>query len=273
MQPHPSEQYQLSTLVKKIVVLLAVAVFLVVAMRTALLVANLRTQQRSESLLASLLQLQVGTTQLSDAKPLLESYGAKELPRGNCFEPSIGYGILESNKFIDSLGTQHPFLLKLGLRPVGTTATLSFAGGRLCQYKYSASALITGAQLPQKDKSLNSAELIELRASTTVFPGQLGQRPDDENYQIRYFRSLLSGVGSAGWTVGLDVNVASNAKQSDLDRGRAFDLSCFSSFGQCRTLCQLLPFASRDAIQRSEHQELSIPEDEIDLVTCTNTRR
>jgi hypothetical protein len=246
---------------------------LILVAQLTLFVANLKTRRKAESLLASLRTLKVGTSTLDDAQPILVAFNAAKMPHGNCSRPAIGYGIHIGNKTISYLGVNHSWLLRAGLRPWGVSATLSFADGHLCEFTYTASALLAGGQLPRKDANLTSAQAIEISAQTTVWA--VNNEPDTKrkNYQISYLGTLLRGFPLSGRNLGLQVNITSKADPSDLQRALTFDLSCFSSFRGCRTFCQIMPLVSQDALQRHRTDGLVFPEDEIEFPGCAAVYR
>lgn len=234
----------------------------------ALFLTNLNRRRRAESLLLALRALKVGTSTFQDAQPILEGYKAKKMFHGNCPRPAVGYGIYVGNNAISYLGLNYPLLLRAGLRPWGVSATLSFADGHLCGFTYSSSSLLAGSQLPRSHSNLTDAQAIEISAQTTVVA--IDTEPDSkrDNYQIRYFETLLRGFPFQGRTLGLRVDVTSKADASQLERALTFDLSCLSSFRGCRTFCQIMPLITQDALERHRTEGLPFPEDENTFPDC-----
>jgi len=231
-------------LVKIVTPLLAV----VLLSQLSLFVAYFRTRQKAESLLASLRKAEVGTTTSEEMQPLLAAYEAEKIPpSGGCASGEVAYGILVSNHTIDYLGTTHPFLLNVGVRPLSATAVLSFAGGRLCDFSYSTAALLLRRQYPLRITGQGAAQLIEINAQTTVQRASGG-----ENYQVRSFQTLLRGFRQSGVDLGVRVVVTPDATPSEFEKALTFDLSCFTSLRGCRTLSQLMPLVPQDALQTQE---------------------
>ena len=256
MQPDTSERDQLKKTLKRLVLLAAILLAISVCVQVALFAANLRTRRRGESLLVSLRKLHVGTSTLEDAQPILVTYNAEKIPpSSDCASGDAAFGILVSNDTINRFGERHPILLKAGVRPWGVTATLTFKGGRLCEFRYSPSALLLGSQYPLRISSLTNPRLIEIEGQTSV------EAPEsNENYQIRSFQNLLRGSRESGVHLGLRAVITPNATPSDFQRALTFDLSCFTSLRGCRTLCQIMPLLLQDAIQKDRAQGLPIPE-------------
>src|SRR5579871_6187659 len=109
----------------------------------ALLLANLHTRRRAESLLALLRPLKVGTSTLQDIQPILATYKVTNIgPSSTCPSAEENYDVNISNGTIGRLVFEHPTLLKIGARPVHVEAVLHFTGGHLCEFRYSVSAFV-----------------------------------------------------------------------------------------------------------------------------------
>ena len=259
MQPNTGQQHKLRKMrIRQLGLLVLGLVTAAVVAECALFLANLHTRHRAESLLVSLRSLRLELSTFEDTKALLDGYKAKEVPVGSgCASAGAAYGILVSNHTIDYLGANHPFLLKLGVKPVSATAVLSFSGNHLCEFRYSASALIAGEQYPTKDRILSSMELLELNAETAVqefdsSPGLL-----NEHYGIYYFDTLLRGSRWPGRILGMHVTVTPSTPPNEFQDALSFDLSCFGSLSGCRALCQFMPAASRAALQKHKTAQVS----------------
>ncbi|MGB8581577.1 MAG: hypothetical protein WCD47_12205 [Candidatus Sulfotelmatobacter sp.] len=116
-------------------------------------------------------------------------------------------------------------------------------------------ALLLGTQYPFRIANLTSVQLIDLDAETTVQEDNGGK-----DYEVSAFHSLLRGFRESGVNLGLSVVVTPRATPSEFQHALAFDLSCFTSFRGCRTLCQMMPLALQDAIQKGRIQGLLVPE-------------
>jgi hypothetical protein len=256
MQPDSGQQYQLRKTTTRLSSVLGAAFAIVLTAQATLYVANQYTRRRAQVLLASLIKLKLGRSTLEEVQPLLAAYKAEKVPVGSsCPSGDIAYGIRVANDTINRLGENHLQLLRAGVRPWGVTAVLSFKGGRLCDFRYSTFALLLGTQYPLRIPSLADAQLIEIGADTTVQAANGG-----ENYEIRPFQALLRGFRESGFHLGLRVVVTPDAIQSEFDHAVSFDLSCFTSFRGCRTLCQMLPLALRDAARKNRDGGTAIPE-------------
>lgn len=231
--------------------------------------SNFHARRKGESLISSLRALKVGATTLQDAEPILSEYNARRMNRGNCPSADEGYGIAVSDGPIFGLALRYPWLLRLGLRPVGVSATLSFAEGRLCGFTFAPSSLIAGSNTLSADSTAEAAEVIQLTAETTVQAPTPETIPGDvDTYEIHYSRSLLRGIRAPGYILAIHVTIPSNSDVRRLDHTLDFDLSCFTSLRGCRALCQFLPQATRDAIQRSRAGLSMVPEGEIKAPAC-----
>jgi len=250
---------------------LAVGLLLLVAVfgELALYLLNLGTRRRAESLIAELQPLKVGVSTLQDAKAILTRYRATQMPGTNCASNGTGYGIVISNETINRLVLNHPALLRLGIRPVGFSAALTFADDHLCQLIYSTSAVIAGGEYPSQDQSLKSLAIIELNAETTVQELDVGPGPLAKHYNIYYFDMILRGSTAPGRILGMRVSVLPSTSPIDFHNALAFDLSCFTSLRGCRTLCQMMPLAFRDAVAKHKTEGLHVPEDEIKSPDCS----
>jgi hypothetical protein len=254
--------------VKRLYVAVGALLAIVLFAEVALLLVNLRTRHRAESLLASLRMLKLGQSTFEDVQPMLAAYKAQRIrSSSNCPSADSAYGIVIANHVINRIEFDHPQLLRLGLRPVGVSATLSFVGARLCEFRYEVSVLLPGGQYPSKDSMLNSVEVIELRAQSAL---QLFDNPvSSDHYGIFYFDTLLRGTRWPGRTLGMTVTVTPSAPLLDLQRAFAFDLSCFTSLRGCRAFCQIMPLASQDALERHKTEGLHIPEEETKYQGCS----
>jgi hypothetical protein len=242
-------------ILKRIFLLVAMMLVIIMLAQIILFVANFRTRRHAESLLNSLHELKVGTSTFEDVQPILVAYRAGKIPlSSNCATGDVAYGIRISNDTIDALGTNYPLLLKAGVRPVGATAALSFKNGRLCEFRYAPSVLMLASQYPFK-VGLTTAQLIKLDTETAVQAVN-----GDENYDINVFETLLRGFRESGVHLGLRVVVTPKATPSEYQHALTFDLSCFTSFRGCRTFCQMMPFVQRDAIQKYRTHGLPVPE-------------
>jgi hypothetical protein len=220
--------------------------------------ANLRTRRKAEALLASMRTLEIGKTTIQDAQHILTSYKADKT-RTNCSVPGIGYSILLSNGVFGRLGLEHPSLLRMGVRPLGVAATMSFAGERLCEFRYLPSATLAGSQLPWKDDMLTAQPAVEISVGTAIEMTTHNEGSPHENYTISYFQNLLRSQ-SGGTRLALRVTASRNATPTELQRALTFDLSCFTSLRGCRTFCQMMPLVTADALQRHKAEGMPIPE-------------
>ena len=249
------------------------ALVIVLLAELALFVVNLRTQRRAELLLASLRKLKVSESTFEEVQPLLIAFRADKMTHGNCVSSDVGYAIHVGNSTIYELVSNHPLLLRIGVRPVGAGAVLSFAGGKLCDFNYGADALLAGSQFPSKDPYLNTSQIIDINADTTVAQDFGRTGPEVAHYEIRYVSTLLRGVPASGRTVGLRANLTPRATPSELDRALTFNLSCFTSWRGCRALCQVMPLVSQDAFQRQQTGGVHVPGSEIEFPGCSEIYR
>jgi len=233
-----------------------------------LLAANFHTRRRAERLLSSLRTLKVGSSTINDVQTILAGYNPEKIPiDSGCPSGEVAYGVRVSNDFISKIGGNHPILLRAGIRPWGVSAALSFKDGRLCDLHYSTSALLLEDQYPLKIPNMPSGQLIELDTETAVQAANGGA-----TYEIRPYRALLRGFRESGSHLGLNVVVTPDATPSEMDHALAFDLSCFTSFRGCRARCQMLPLATRDAVEKNRNQPIpssEILEKESELSICS----
>lgn len=235
----------------------------------AVLASNVHTRRKGESLLSSLRTLKVGASTLHDAEPILAAYNGKRMSHGNCPSSDEGYGIVISNSTIFWLGSKYPALLRFGVRPVGVSATLSFAVGHLCEFTFAASSLLTGSQTPSSDQDVKSAQINELTTETTIRSSVSNEVPESiDAYEVRYSRALLRGYRASGFVLGMHVTIPQNAEGSNVNDALGFDLSCFTSLRGCRAHCQMLPSATRDALEKRTTPPSPVPEDEIKYQGC-----
>src|SRR6266849_6052548 len=215
MQPHTGRRNQLKKATRGLFWLLATAFVVVLFAQLAVLVANLRTRRKAESLLTSLRILRIGESRLDDLQPVLRTYRASTIPvSSNCPAADVAYGILVTNETMDTLGLNHPLLLRVGVKPVSATAALSFVSGRLCEFRYSTASLLAGSHYPSGNSSLTSAPILELDAQTAV-QAATSQGAKAENYAISYSQARLQGVRESGVNLTLRVNVTLSATQAE----------------------------------------------------------
>jgi hypothetical protein len=263
--------------IKRLCYLIGTMLVIVLLAELTLFVANVRTRRQAESLLASLRALKLGTSTLQDAQQILVTYRAGKIPpSSNCPKADTAYGILIWNHVIYNLALNHPVLLRVGLRPVSVSAALSFVGGRLCEFRYGPGALLLGSQYPLQIGSLRAAPMINIDAETAVQASNTSQESKAEQYDIRYFQTLLRGYPEGGFHLGMRVTVTPSASPLEMQHALSFDLSCFTSFRGCRTFCQMMPLAAQDALRRQRTEGLPIPDvpkSEIDYPACSEAFR
>jgi hypothetical protein len=216
----------------------------VVIFEAALLSANFHTRRRAQALLASFRSLKIGASTVEEIEPILTSYNAQRGTTANCYSLNAeSYSIWVTNATVDHLGYTFPMLLRLGVRPVSFTAMLSFADGRLCQARYSSTALVSGSEF--SDEQRKGMKAIELTASTRIDASQGAS--SQSNYNVHNLESLLRGLPLNGSQLGIEARVTSAATPTEMERAMTFDFSCFTSFGGCNALKQMMPLASADA--------------------------
>ena len=213
-----------------------------------LFLANLRTRDRAESLLTTVRRFKLDTSTLKDLQPILYAYHAQKIsPSSNCPSADASYGVVISNAIINRIGQSHPTLLRVGVRPVSTTLALSFTRGRLCEFRFSESALISPFQFPLRDVDPNSAKLVEIRTETAMQAFDDAGSQMSEHYAIKGYDALLRGATASGRTLAVEAIVTPDASTSAIQSALGFDLSCFTSLSGCRLHCQMLPAVFRDA--------------------------
>jgi hypothetical protein len=164
VQPDTGQQHQLRKIATRILQLAAAMIVVVLLSELFLFVANLHARRRAEKLLSAMRALKVGLSTIQDVQPILSAYKADKIPlSSSCPLGDVAYGLRVSNDAINSFAENHPALLKMGVTPWGTSAVLSFRGGRLCDFHYSTSALLLESQYPLRRSGLAATKLVELR--------------------------------------------------------------------------------------------------------------
>jgi hypothetical protein len=272
-QSHTGQQHKLKKMRIRLLGLLLGLVTAAVVAQFPLFLANLHTRHRAESLLISLRSLQLKLSTVEDTKPLLDRYKAEKIRVGSgCASADAAYDILLTNDTIDYLGVNHPFLLKLGVRPVSAQAVLLFSGNRLCKLSYSVVTLIAGGAYPTNNRNISSKDILELDAETSIQELDSGAGVLNGHYGIFYYDTLLGGSRWPAWRLGMQVTVSPGASADDFQHALDFNLSCFASLRGCRALCQLLPAASQDGLHRHRTVSNSVgtnfPENETNYPAC-----
>lgn len=216
----------------------------------SLFILTLRARYQSQSLLVAVRSMKVGAATLAEVQPVLARYPVtNDSPSdfsGQCRSADAGYSISLGSRTVATLGLRFPFLRYLGLAPWGSGAEMFFENGRLCKLRYT-----VGVETNAPGKIRNRFNI----STEESFPGR-------NEYSF-------SGGGPAMFRA---ERIALPSDTTPRERARAFayDLSCLTSAGGCRTLCQVLPLKPvwEDILARRPNQGMSIPADVLDDPLC-----
>lgn len=221
---------------------------------TAFLYNNRRTRQRAQFLLGSLRGLRIGDSTIEDARPLLNLYRAEKLvgDDSSCPPGQTTYAIRIANDMINKLGSRYPVLRKVGARPWGIIASLTFAGDKLCKFDYSARAVLQssepGAEISVTTYMQSASEAPAAHPDYLIVIGY-----DRKPYLVHRTRVVLTPKATA----------------EEVAHAFSYDLSCFTAIRGCQTFCQIVPMVANDAFQRHKLERLPIPAEEALHPSCT----
>lgn len=235
---------------------------------------SLRTRRRAESLLATTRTLKLGTSTFADLTPILNAENAEKIgPSSTCPSADAAYGIRISNSTINRIGLSYPALLRVGVRPVSATLSLSFTGGRLCEFRFATSSVVSGTEYASTAVDSTSARLVEVRTETAVQRTAAPDRQSGDHYLISEHDSLFKGAPWPGRTFELEVSVNPETSPRSLENALAFDLKCFTFLAGCRTRYEMLPRVFEDAIHTLSSSEMYILPKETKCQECAEVTR
>lgn len=218
-----------------------------------LFTVTLRARHNAKSLLVAVRAMEVNKTMVADVEPLLRRYHAtiyttKYDLQGHCASADMGYGIHIGNKTVSTLGLRFPFLRYFGLAPWGAGAVIFFEKGRVCSLNYG------------------------------VAPETSGLGEDKKRFEMRI--ALISGKNEYNLyghpRFGIrTIQIPSDATPMERSHAFAFNLACLTSFGGCRTVCQLLPLKPiwEDILARQQSELSTIPEEISQDPLCSAARQ
>jgi hypothetical protein len=188
---------------------------------------NLRRRFRAQSVVMALRSMQVGSTTLEEAQPILARYAAGTLPASftSAYSADYGFWIGESNPIPDRLTDRFYFLRYLGLALWESDTEMYFRNGRLCLLRFSVWTEVTRKQEFRQGFRLETTQ-------------SLGQK-----------EFVMSGGAVTGGHQYIffgihDVRLPADATPAERTHAFGYDLSCVTALGGCRDVSQILPYRS-----------------------------
>jgi hypothetical protein len=186
-----------------------------------LFAGSVRESQRARSFLNEIRPLKVGSTTLEEARPLLARYAAENLPpsdlSGICPVADTGYVIQFRAKLTLPFAMRFPFLRYVGLVPWGAASDIYFQNGRLCALRYS-----VGTTRYAQYHVLETFDIRTIESSSAA-----------DDYDLGGGGNTLHRIHGVGLPL--------NPSPQERAHAFAFNLSCVTQFGGCRTPCEVLP--------------------------------
>jgi hypothetical protein len=214
---------------KILLAVLGTPVLLILAAGCVIRIIYLRDARRAEALLNDVRSLRVGESSASDVQGVVEKYGGFEYPGGSadpgCPAPDNSYHAGVTHVLLNRFALRFPALWFV-IRPRGVGAEFLLKSGRLCYLSYGVDTF------PAPHQWL-------LTVSGSMIPVGSGEFPSGYNLPYR----TLEATGNHNI---LNAQATSDAPLEDRRKVFAFDLSCLSRFGGCRSACELLPSAWLD---------------------------
>ncbi len=187
---------------------------------------NLHRRLQAQSVVAALRTMQVGSTTLEEARPILARYHAATLPASftNQYSADYGFWIAEANPIPDRLTDRFYFLRYLGLGLWESYTEIYFRNGRLCLLRFSFWTEVTRKQ------EFRQGFCLETRQS-------LGEKEFEMSGGVAMgHRYIYFGVH--------DIRLPADATPAERAHAFAYDLSCVTALGGCRDVSQILPLGS-----------------------------
>jgi hypothetical protein len=210
---------------------------------------NVRIRRKAETLLSTVRRLRVGEATLSSTASIRTDFGARKLivaPVSGS-PPEQRYQIIVSDFSLNNSKLKFPSLWRFGLRPSAVEVELRYQDEKLTSFSYLLhTALLTSLGQPT-----------ELVAGTAVGGG--GGIEQHRSSTVVYDRRPSSLIPRAN-EVRFGSLLTSGATQEERDVAFHFALSCISSFHGCQSFCQMMPLVWREALQKNETKEISLPQ-------------
>ena len=238
--------------------LLFSALLILTAFELVLHMANLRTRNQAESLLAAIGHLRPGESTLDDTRQIRIDFRARKNPDayiGAAAEQSYTIGV--SNDIVNRIGFKYPRLWPLGVKPSAVAVNLRYRDKKLTYLDY-------GFATPVLQAS-SQPTYLTAEARIEEVDSRYGLRP---NYYVGYSLrpSSIAGTTSEGR---FGAFITSRATDEERNAAFKFDLSCLSSLRGCQVVCEIMPAAWNEAVQRSLKKEISLPDEWLESPRCS----
>ncbi len=186
---------------------------------------NLHARLQAQSLIVALRSMQVGSTTLEEARPILTQYRFRTVPDyfARSYSADTGFDILVGDKIIEGLGERFYFLRYLGLALFYSDAAMYFRDGRLCHLTFSVTTEVNRKEELRQGFALSTRQ--SLGKNEFVMSGGVA-----EGHRI------YIGVHS--------IELPADATPAERAHALAYDVSCVTTLGGCRDVGQILNYNS-----------------------------
>jgi len=144
-----------------------------------------------------------------------------------------------------------------GVKPSAVAVNLRYRGKKLTYLDYGFATPVLQA----------SSQVTYLTAEARIeeVDSRYGLRP---NYYVGYSLrpSSIAGTTSEGR---FGAVITSRATDEERNAAFKFDLSCLSSLRGCQVVCEIMPSAWNEAVQRSLKKEISLPDEWLENPRCS----
>jgi len=184
---------------------------------------NLHARLQAQSLLVALRSIQVGSTTLEEARPILTRYRFRTVPDSfaRSYSADTGFDIIVGDKFIVGLSERFYFLRYLGLALFYSDAAMYFRDGRLCHLTLSVTTEVNRKAEFRQGFRLGTRQ-------------SLGKNEFEMSGGVAGGSRIYLGVHS--------VTLPADATPAERAHALAYDLSCVTTLGGCRDVSQILPY-------------------------------
>jgi hypothetical protein len=226
--------------------LAAVMVFLIL-----LFAIQFRNRRRAEELLRAVRVIHVGESTAQDVRNATRGFVAVSVPAYSSVCPTAdsSYTVAVANYTLNGLGMSFSALRRIGLEPWGVVTEFLFAQGRVCDFYYT-----LGLLRPNEWKQLK----IGVEAPPTT-PGVKA-----EPYYPHYV---------TGKIINFTTFIYPDATAEQRRRAFDFDLSCLTRIGGCTNVCEIIPSAWPDYVEKARERGFDLPPNELADNRCNKMQR
>jgi hypothetical protein len=184
---------------------------------------NLRERFQAQSVLVAIRSMQVGTTTLEQARPILAAHHAETFSAAftGQYSADIGFAMLFPTRTIAMLGERFYFLRYVGLASWWAGTEMYFRDGTLCVLRFSMETETTKTYQFREGYHLQTTASSERKTEFMMSGGAMDGG---------YFRRVHA------------ITLPADTTPDERTHALAYDLSCVTRLGGCRDLLQIMSY-------------------------------